>query len=41
MLATDCHFMDEKFICDIGKEKHNANILVCSMPYLFLNFVKI
>ena len=25
----------------IDKENHNANILVCNMPYLSLNFVKI
>ena len=39
MLATDFHIIDRKW--DIEKENHNANSLVCNMPYHFGNFVKI
>ena len=41
MSVTDFHIMDRKISIDIDKENHNANLLVCSMLYLFLNFVKI
>ena len=41
MSVTDFHNMDRKISIDIDKENHNANLLVCSMLYLFLNFVKI
>ena len=41
MSVTDFHIMDRKISIDIDKENHNANLLVSSMLYLFLNFVKI
>ena len=41
MSVTDFRIMDRKISIDIDKENHNANLLVCSMLYLFLNFVKI
>ena len=41
MSVTDFHIMDRKISIDIDKENHNANLWVCSMLYLFLNFVKI
>ena len=41
MSVTDFHIMDRKISIDTDKENHNANLLVCSMLYLFLNFVKI
>ena len=38
MLATDFQIMDRKFLWDIEKKNDSANLLVCNMPYFFLNF---